>query len=139
MPEQIQKILDRVLEWWKKFNTKQKALLISSVAVVIVALVILAAVMNQPNMVTLITCESTKQAAEVKDLLSGENINYEVSQDALTFSVDAKDYANAEMLLGTNSIPTEGFSITNVTDGGFSSTESDKTKLYKLYLEERFA
>ena len=99
MPEQIQKILDRVLEWWKKFNTKQKALLISSVAVVIVALVILAAVMNQPNMVTLITCESTKQAAEVKDLLSGENINYEVSQDALTFSVDAKDYANAEMLL----------------------------------------
>ena len=139
MPEQIQKILDRVLEWWKKFNTKQKALLISSVAVVMVALVILAVVMNQPNMVTLIQCESTKQAAEVKELLSGENINYEVSQDALTFSVDAKDYANAEMLLGTNSIPTEGFSITNVTSGGFSSTESDKTKLYKLYLEERFA
>ena len=41
MPEQVQKILNRILEWWKKFNTKQKALLISSTAVVLVALVIL--------------------------------------------------------------------------------------------------
>ena len=24
MPEQVQKVLDRILEWWKKFNTKQK-------------------------------------------------------------------------------------------------------------------
>ena len=34
MPEQVQKVLDRILEWWKKFNTKQKTLLISIVAVV---------------------------------------------------------------------------------------------------------
>lgn len=42
MPEQVQKVLDRILEWWKKFNTKQKTLLISIVAVVLVALAILA-------------------------------------------------------------------------------------------------
>ena len=24
MPEQLQKILDRVVEWWKKFSNKQK-------------------------------------------------------------------------------------------------------------------
>ena len=35
MPEQVQKVLDRILEWWKKFNTKQKTLLISIVAVVL--------------------------------------------------------------------------------------------------------
>ena len=22
MPEQVQKVLDKILEWWKKFNTK---------------------------------------------------------------------------------------------------------------------
>ena len=48
MPEQVQKVLDRILEWWKKFNTKQKTLLISIVAVVLVALAILAAVVSKP-------------------------------------------------------------------------------------------
>ena len=41
MPEQLQKILDRVVEWWKKFSNKQRMLLISLTAVVILALVIL--------------------------------------------------------------------------------------------------
>ena len=41
MPEQLQKIINRVVEWWKKFNTKQKALMISLTGIVIVALVIL--------------------------------------------------------------------------------------------------
>ena len=40
---------------------------------------------------------------------------------------------------GQNGVPTEGFSIDNVFDGGFSSTEADKTKKYKLYLENYFA
>ena len=47
MPEQVQNILNKITEWWKKFNTKQKALLISIVAVIIVALAILAAVVNR--------------------------------------------------------------------------------------------
>ncbi|MGN0141355.1 MAG: flagellar basal-body MS-ring/collar protein FliF [Roseburia sp.] len=139
MPEQLQKIGNQALDWWKKFNTKQKALLISIVAVIVIALVILAAVMSQPNMVTLITCEDTKQAGEVKTLLTDEGIDYELSQDGLVFKVDAKNLADAEILLGSNSIPTTGYDISNVTSGGFSSTEADKTKLYRLYLEERFA
>ena len=37
MPERIQAILNKVVAWWKKFNTKQRTLMISAVAVVIVA------------------------------------------------------------------------------------------------------
>ena len=40
MPEQIKTILDKIVEWWKKFNTKQRVLLGSVTAVVIIALVI---------------------------------------------------------------------------------------------------
>lgn len=139
MPEQLQKIVNQILDWWKKFNTKQKALLVSIAAVILISLGILAVVVSQPTMETLITCESTSQAGQVKDLLDGEGIDYEVSKDGLTFQVDSKYMWQAEILLGQNSIPTQGFDISNVTDGGFSTTESDKTKLYKLYLEERFA
>lgn len=140
MPEQVQKILDRILEWWKKFNTKQKVLLGSITATIILALVILAMVVSQPTMVPLIMCETTAQAGEVKALLDGDDgVAYEMSQDGLTFYVDEKDEATASILLGTNSIPTEGFTIEDVVDRGFGTTESDKTKLYRAYLEDRFA
>ncbi len=101
---------------------------------------ILAVVVGKPNMVTLIECSSTAQAGEVKDLLDNDgSISYQMSDDGLTFYVDEKDNAAASILLGQNGVPTEGFSIDNVFDGGFSSTEADKTKKYKLYLENYFA
>lgn len=139
MQEKINEVLNRIKEWWKKFTSKQKALLISITAVVVVALAILIFVMTRPKMVTLINCESTKEAGQVKELLEGEQIAYETSSDGLSFSVNEKDEANASILLGSNDIPTEGYSIDSVFDGGFSSTEADKTKKYQLYLEEKFA
>ena len=139
MQERLRQIWDRIVAWWKKFNTKQKALLISLTAIVFVALAILAFVMTRPKMVTLITCESAKEAGTVKELLEGESIYYETSNDGLAFQVKQEDEANASILLGSNDIPTEGYSIDKVFDGGFSSTEADKSKKYQLYMEERFA
>ncbi|MDD7638255.1 MAG: flagellar biosynthesis protein, partial [Clostridiales bacterium] len=140
MPEQVQKIWNQIVEWWKKFNTKQKVLLGSIAATLVLALAILAFVVSTPTMVTLIECENTAQAGEVKALLDGDGgVDYEMSQDGLIFYVNEKDEATASILLGQNSIPTKGYSIENVVDRGFGSTEADKTKLYKLYLEEHFA
>lgn len=140
MPEQLQKIGNQILEWWKKFNTKQKILLGSITASILLALVILAVIVGKPKMTSLIECASTEQAGQVKTLLDGDGtISYELSQDGLTFYVDEKDYAAASILLGENKIPSSGFGIEDVFNGGFSSTEADKTKLYKVYLEDRFA
>lgn len=142
MPERLQNTLtDRfnaILEWWKRCTVKQKTLFISITAVIVIALGILAAVMSRPKMVTLITCEDATQAAEVKNLLEEEGIQADISQDGLTFSVRSKDESNASILLGSNNIPTEGYSINNVFDGSFSTTESDKNKKYQLYLESKF-
>lgn len=136
MPEQIQQILDKILEWWKKFNTKQKALLASITAAVVLSLIILAVVVSTPKMVTLYTCSSLTEANSVKELLSGNSITYEMSSDGMAFSVKEADYANARILLGANEIPTDGPDIEDVFSGGFSSTEADKEKRYKVYLQE---
>ncbi len=138
MPDRVQNILNSIKEWWAKFSTKQKTLLISLTSVVIIALGILAAVMNQPNMVQLIVCENATEASEVKNLLEGEGIKADISSDGLTFSVNKKDEPSASILLGSNGIPTEGYSIDKVFDGGFSTTESDKDKKYQVYLEKKF-
>ena len=139
MPERIQQILNRIVEWWKNFSTRQKVLIISIAAVVAVAFSILGFVMTRPTMVNLITCDSAKQASSVKDLLDSNSITYEVSDDGLTYTVKQEDRANAPILLGSNDIPSDGYSISDAIDGSFSTTESDKNNKYKLYLEEKMA
>ena len=138
MPEQIRKIIDKVLEWWKKFNTKQRTLIISITAVVVIALVILAYVASRPTMVQLIACEDASQASEVKNILEDAGISYQID-NSLVYMVDSSDEVNAEMALAQGDIPAQSYDISNVTDGSFSTTEADKQKKYQVYLEGKFA
>lgn len=140
MPEQLQKIANQVLEWWKKFSTKQKAILLSVTATVILALIILAVVVGKPQMEPLVQCENLTEAGQVKELLdSGGGIAYKMSDDGLTFYVDKSNVATASILLAQNDIPTSGPLLSDVFDGGFSSTEADKDKKYKQYMEQYMA
>ena len=136
MPEQLQQVLDKILEWWKKFNTKQKALLASITAVIILSLVILAVVVSKPEWMPLHTCSTLSEAGTIQELLTDAGIGFDVSADGLEFYVEKADLAKARILLGTNEIPTDGPDIDSVFDGGFSSTEADKEKKYKVYLQE---
>ncbi|SEK59511.1 flagellar M-ring protein FliF [Pseudobutyrivibrio ruminis] len=138
MPEQIQAIINRILEWWRKFTRRQQVLIVSITAVVIVSFIILGVIISRPTMVQLIQCEDGVQAASVKQLLDDEGIAYETSEDGFTFYIEDKDKANANVLLGSNDIPSSGYSINDVVDGSFSTTEADKQKKYKLYLENQF-
>ena len=115
MPEQLQKILDRVVEWWKKFSNKQRMLLISLTAAVILALVILGVIVSRPSYTTLIDCQNAKEASQVKDLLDGEgDIDYKVT-DTTHFEVNKKDENKANWLLGSNNIDTTGFDLSDRT------------------------
>ena len=136
MPERIQAILNKVVAWWKKFNPKQRSLMISAVAVVIVALVILAVVLSRPTKVELVEAESASDASSIKGVLEDNNITYDVDSD-LVFYVNKSDEVNAIMALGDNGIPAQAYSIDNVTDGSFSTTEADKQKKYQVYLEDK--
>ena len=136
MPERIQAILNKVVAWWKKFNTKQRTLMISAVSVVIVALVILAVVLSRPTKVELVEAESASDASSIKNVLEDNNITYDVDSN-LVFYVNKSDEVNAIMALGDNGIPAQAYSIDNVTDGSFSTTEADKQKKYQVYLEDK--
>ncbi len=85
MQERIRNIPKQVLEWWNKFSVKQKTLIASITLAVIVALVIVVRIMTTPTLVPIRNCENTKEAAQVKELLVGQNIDYEVSSDGLNF------------------------------------------------------
>lgn len=134
--EKLKELGDRIMEWWNRFTTKQKTLIVMAAVAVVMAIVILVTALNQPQYVLLMDCEDTTQGAEVKELLEGEGLTYTVSDDGLQFKILKSQKSDAELLLGANSLRSAGYSIDNVADGGFSTTESDKQRKYVLYLEK---
>ena len=137
MQERIQGIPKKVLEWWGKFSVKQKTLIASIAVFFVVAMAVVVKILTTPTMVPIRSCVDTKEAAQVKELLEGEQIYYEVSDDGLDFQVKTEDRANASILLGENGIPASSYDLNNVFEGGFSTTEADKSKRYQLYLEKQ--
>ncbi len=137
MIDKIKAIPAKLLEWWNKFTAKQKTIIVCVAAGVILALVVLVTILTRPQYITLVNCETTKEASTITELLEGEKLTYQTSADGLTIQVLKKDESAANLLLGANDIPAASYDITNVTNGGFSTTESDKQKTYKLYLEKK--
>ena len=85
----------------------------------------------------LVVCESTKEASQIRDLLDGQSLDYKVSEDGLSFQILNTQVSDANLLLGANNIPTSSHTLDDVLDGSFSTTEADKQKRYRLYLESQ--
>ncbi len=137
MPERLRAIWQKILDWWNKFTARQKTLIVGAGAVVLLTLIILVTVLNQPQYVLVATANSTKEASEIKELFDSNSVNYKMSDDGLEFRVLAKDRATTSLLLGANDIQSYAYSMDNVTNGSFSTTESDKQKKYVKYLESQ--
>lgn len=134
--DKLKELGNRLLEWWNRFTAKQKTLIIVILCVVVLALVAIVTKLTQPQYVLLRECETTAEAAEVRDLLEGESLNYQISDDGLTVTILKTQQSDANLLLGANNIQAASYSIDNVTDGSFSTTESDKQKKYVVYLQK---
>ncbi|MBO5621157.1 MAG: flagellar M-ring protein FliF, partial [Butyrivibrio sp.] len=137
MADRLRALWQKVLDWWNQFTAKQKTHVVGAGTVILLTIIILVTVLNQPQYVLLAQANSTKEASEIKELLDSNSVNYKMSDNGLEFKVLKKDQGNTSLLLGANDIQSYAYSIDNVTDGSFSTTESDKQKKYVLYLESR--
>lgn len=130
MVDKIKELWGKVLEWWNKFTSKQKTIIIVVAAAVIFAFAILIWVFTQPTFIELGRYENTAEAAEVVDLLESSDIAYKTSADGLQVYVKQEDKPTAALALGASGFTTTTMTIDDVTSGGFSTTESDKQKRY---------
>lgn len=129
MPEQLKEILQKVKDWWNKFTSRQKTIIIGLAATVIFAFAIVIYVTSQPKYVDLYTCETEAEAAEVQALLEGAGIQYQASENALHFSVEADQYPTAVWALGAEGFGADEYTIQEALNGSISTTASDKEKL----------
>ena len=131
------KIYEKMKAWWNQFQPKQKTLIVCVGVAIVVAITILVAVLTKKQYESLVVCESTKEASQIQELLEGDGLDYKVSSDGLTFTILKEQVSDANLLLGANNIPTSAYTLDDVLDGSFSTTEADKQKRYRLYLESQ--
>lgn len=124
----------RFINWWEKFTVRQKITIVGISVFVLAAIIILISVVSKPTYVVIKTADTAKEAQEIIDLLKGADIDYKTDFEGLEIQIREKDYTQANLLLGSNNIYTNAYSIDNVTDGGFTTTEADKQKRYVVYL-----
>ena len=143
MPEKLKEILQKAMDWWNKFTSRQKTIIIGLGASVVFAFAIVIYVTSQPKYTDLITCDNAAKAAEVQALLDSANIKYKPSADGLKFSVDAGQYQTALWTLGAAGYGADEYTIQQALNGSISTTASDKEKLtveaYQSKLERNLA
>jgi flagellar M-ring protein FliF len=137
MAERFKAIVNKIVEIWKSWTAKQRVILISSVAVVAVAIGIIAWVASRPTYETLCVCEDYKEMNSVTTLLTSNNIPYKISDSTLTVQVGKSNLTTAKMLIASEDIQPAGYTFDDAMNSSFTTTESDRTKMYAHYLESK--
>ena len=81
MADRVRELLNKLLEWWNRFSTKQRTFIIAASAGAVIAIAILLSVVTKPKYVLLLDAQTTKEASEVRDLLEAEGLLYQISDD----------------------------------------------------------
>lgn len=140
MGDRLKALLDRFLEFWNKYTNKQKTLIISVAAGVVFVLGFLIYILTLTKYETLTSFETTKEASEAAGYLKEDGIEYKLSDDALTISVDKDKVAEARLVLGQNGVSDNlSDSYDKLFDTNFSTTDSQQKLKTKIYLQEALA
>ncbi len=139
MQDRLKAVLGRIKEFWGKFNKRQKITFISVLVVIVAAIIIVAVVTTRPKTVVLRACANESEATEVRTLLNDEGITSCTIDADNVVRVDEEDYVEAKLVLGSNNISSDGYSLEDAVSGGFTETASNAEKKYKAYLESKFA
>lgn len=142
MNEKVKAAQQKAVEFWNKYNRRQKTLMISITLAVIIFIAALSYILTRPEYVTLLTCDSATTASEVKTCLEEAGITNYTMSDTFVVKVLKADKVDAEMAIATVGIGADGYSkedytLNDALDGGFSSTEADKEKKYWAHIESK--
>jgi flagellar M-ring protein FliF len=136
--DRLKQIGQKLLDIWKNYTVRQRAVIISSVAVVAIALAILVFVVNKPQYETLTTCKSYSEMQEVTALLDENGIAYNIEDKTMVVQVDKSNLTTAKMVLASSDIQADGYTLEDALSGSFTTTEADKQKKWQAYLESQF-
>lgn len=135
MQERIRQIPERLLEFWNKYTSRQKTMMIAVVCVLILAIAGLIYFLNRPTYAKFQTFESVESAKTMVDALRENNIAYKTSNDGKTIYVAEGHSTDALYLMSDNKLLDAGYSWDDAFNNSMSTTESEKSAKRKLALQ----
>ena len=135
MADKLKEILHKILEWWNKFTSKQKTIIVSITAAVVFTFAIIIYVFTRPSYEELITCDDTAEAAELVEILESAGITHRESDNGLTIEVERSQRSVAYLAMGSAGYVPNALKLSDYYDTSMSTTASDREKYYKDYLQ----
>ena len=137
MPERLKQIPKKLQEIWKKYTAKQRAIIISTMAVVVLALIVLIVVLNQTEYEKLVEFDNTATAKSAMAILDENSIDNRLASDNKTVEVSKKQKQAAVLALADSEIVSKDkFTLQNLLDSdGMGTTSADKNRNLHLYTQ----
>lgn len=108
MNERITQYRDRITGYWNQFSKKQKTLLISTIAFVLLAIILLTIQFSKTEYEVAFTGLDSTDAAGIIDHLESAGIPYKLGADGSTISVPSKEAARVKVDVGSQGIVQNG-------------------------------
>ncbi|GIP56552.1 flagellar basal-body MS-ring/collar protein FliF [Paenibacillus sp. FSL W8-0186] len=130
MNERIAQYRDRLTGYWNNFSSKQKTLLLSTIAIILLAVILLTIQFSKTEYEVAFTNLDSTDAAGIMNHLESSGIPYKLSADGTSISVPSKEASRVKVDVGSQGIVKNGSigweafnessSLIGMTDNEFS-------------------
>ncbi len=135
MQERLKEIPTRILEFWKRYSSKQKTIIIAIICLVLVAIGITAYLVSRPTWTRFQSFSTLEDASKMTDALDEQGISYRSSDNGLTLYVKEGDMTNALYVMSDNGLTDTGYTWDQAFDNSMSTTENEKSQKRILALQ----
>lgn len=108
MNERISQYKDKGIQYWNQFSKKQKIIFLSTIALFIIAIVIITMMFSKTEYEVAFTELDSKDAAGIMTYLDGSSIPYKLSSDGKSISVPSTEASRAKVAVGSQGIIENG-------------------------------
>lgn len=135
MADKLKELAAKIVQWWNKFTSKQKTIIIAITAAVIFTFVIIMVVISRPQYTKLGTYANSEESSKVVDILTNAGISHQVSADARTIEVETKQLYQANLALGAAGITSDRLKYSDFVEQSMSTTSADREQQIRLLMQ----
>jgi len=134
MQERLKELPKKFLEYWNKWTSKQKTVIIGAILGIIILIAIFVMIMGRTKYTELSTFEDTKTASQVVALLKENTIETKLASDNLTVMVDEEKYMDAVMAVSVSDMVEQGFTMDDLLNNELTTTNGERLIKNHLYV-----
>lgn len=137
MQERIKEIPVKLVEFWKKYSSRQKTIIIAVICVVLFAIGLTAYFVSRPTWILFQRYNNIDDAKAMVSALVGDGIAYDTSDDGLSVYVHKSDMSKALFSMSDNGLSEKGYTWDKAFDNSMSTTETEKSQKRILALQSQ--